>query len=404
MSSGGTGQEFGIYSGYATGTDADHNFDLPNVPLQRALTAAAEPLSAPPFPGATQIVVEEATTNQVTNPRPASATGWAANATGNTIAYASDDDGGHIVVTVDGSTASQGIKSNGNNLYPAAQGETWTFSCEIDGPGGQLDALIIQIVERSGATGATFVTSSVSEVIRPGEKTRFSHTRVLTDPTTTFVQVQVRRTGAPRSSHFNIRRMQFEKKAYATTYVDGDQGAGYAWTGTANASTSTRVAATVTTEGAHRINVQRGALYARFRFDSVLAGRYLLAVGTPGSDSFIGVRTAAGATLEAVFREGSAPETVVALGALTLGREQFVYLMWDGAAVAGALDRGGLVVGGRTPPPTFALAGVLGVGSLPNGTLWANARIGPVRASVPLSEGQRACWEGFSTMWTPPAA
>lgn len=48
-------------------------------------------------------------------------------------------------------------------------------------------------------------------------------------------------TASAQAITFQIKKMQAEAKAYATSYCDGSLGTGYSWSGTAHASTSTRV-------------------------------------------------------------------------------------------------------------------------------------------------------------------
>jgi hypothetical protein len=40
---------------------------------------------------------------------------------------------------------------------------------------------------------------------------------------------------------YYVDALQVEEKGYATTYCDGSLGVGYSWSGTAHASTSTRL-------------------------------------------------------------------------------------------------------------------------------------------------------------------
>ena len=46
--------------------------------------------------------------------------------------------------------------------------------------------------------------------------------------------------GSANTFDMHLDALQIEYKPYATPYADGDMGEGYAWTGTAHASTSTR--------------------------------------------------------------------------------------------------------------------------------------------------------------------
>lgn len=59
---------------------------------------------------------------------------------------------------------------------------------------------------------------------------------------------------------FYADALQLEEKAYATSYADGSLGVGYAWTGAANASASTRAGGNFTTQGFSNFEREAGTL------------------------------------------------------------------------------------------------------------------------------------------------
>lgn len=64
--------------------------------------------------------------------------------------------------------------------------------------------------------------------------------------TTEFAGIKVLNNNTDQGAFsFWVDGVQLEKNPVATSYIDGDQGTGFAWTGTAHASTSTRAADTV---------------------------------------------------------------------------------------------------------------------------------------------------------------
>jgi hypothetical protein len=70
-----------------------------------------------------------------------------------------------------------------------------------------------------------------------GNWVRITQTFTITSAGTFFINAM---GGANQVGSIFIDGLQMEQKPYATTYADGSLGQGYAWTGAANASTSTR--------------------------------------------------------------------------------------------------------------------------------------------------------------------
>ncbi len=103
----------------------------------------------------------------------------------------------------------------------------------------------------TGNVGGT-VSSSVAQLVFNGS----AQTTTYTDIGGGWWRLTYSGAGIASSQSFGVQvksgktiyvdGVQLEEKAYATTYTDGTMGTGYAWTGTANDSTSTRQAETLT--------------------------------------------------------------------------------------------------------------------------------------------------------------
>ena len=66
-----------------------------------------------------------------------------------------------------------------------------------------------------------------------------------------------------QAATFYVANAQIEDKAYATSYCDGSLGTGYAWSGTAHASSSTRTATVLSRTASSHVRLGGGALVAR---------------------------------------------------------------------------------------------------------------------------------------------
>lgn len=73
--------------------------------------------------------------------------------------------------------------------------------------------------------------------------------------------------------------VQAETKAYATTYADGSLGPGYSWSGTAHASASTRTYTSLTVPIGSRLDAFAGAVAVRARLHEGRTGEPVLQIG-----------------------------------------------------------------------------------------------------------------------------
>lgn len=185
------------------------------------------------------LVVDEATTNYITNPSfEVDTAGWTQlSGTLSKQAGAAKIGGfGGRLVTTANSQAIEGIFADG----VAAAGQTWTLSLWIKIADGK-EARVTLSGRDSGNGGLANLADTGNFTTR-GLWKRIVLTG--TAPASTAkLRVEIEgRTGGAQTIEFD--GFQLEQKSYATTYCDGSLGpdTDYAWSGTAHASTSTRSA------------------------------------------------------------------------------------------------------------------------------------------------------------------
>jgi len=179
--------------------------------------------------------------------------------------------------------------------------------------------------------------------------------------------------------------LQLEEKAYATSYCDGSIGTGYAWSGTAHASSSTRTKMTVTTDNANRINVTRGAYAIRAlrQLDVVVDYRPLdIGSGGAGTDR-IGAGISGGTDRFRIVtrsNSGSVLNTEAASPAIAVNTWYALFAEWSGTAVGAAVGTNVPTAGSRD-----AIQGTLNsgttdffIGSAISSAEQINGYIGPV--------------------------
>ena len=162
--------------------------------------------------------------------------------------------GGYCDITQDALAAYVGangvkatVKAGLTNIYALApdsvvnpvQGTTYTFSVYVkDGDTNSTFKLYIR--ETGGATGTEF--TATASVDFPAGWTRYSvtHTVIRNDRTDLDGYLYTNTAAEVAGKYCYLDAAQLEVSASATTYLDGSLGIGYAWTGTAHASTSWR--------------------------------------------------------------------------------------------------------------------------------------------------------------------
>lgn len=185
------------------------------------------------------VVVDEATTNVITNPSfEVDTAGWGAIGASTRTRDVTQKWVGDASLKIAVTAASQGTTSPSG---AAAAGQSWTAS------------LSRRFTAAGWAVRIEFLDSGMAQLLEvaadvllgngtANQWKRASFTGVA-PANTAFVRIRIYSTGADVKDLY-IDAVQLEQKDHATTYCDGSIGPGYAWTGTAHASTSTRTAGT----------------------------------------------------------------------------------------------------------------------------------------------------------------
>lgn len=186
-------------------------------------------------------LIEAAVTNYLPNPSiETNTTGWSGSSTRTRVTLPEYVGGWSLQSTA--ASPGQGIAATTSVTYqPAAvAGETWTLSFYYIGAvGGEQATAYLEGVLSPGGT----ITEDETLVITATTSWQRAVLPItLAGGTTANIKYRVLHTAAT-TIYFD--GLQLEKKPTATSYIDGAQGTGYAWTGSAHASTSTRAVTTV---------------------------------------------------------------------------------------------------------------------------------------------------------------
>lgn len=200
---------------------------------QKATLSGAFHQEAGYWLGTKGLVIEEATTNRVTNPSfETNTTDWAA--AGSAIARVSTCNriGGYSlrVITNNGAAfegAEHVVTAN------TAAGTEYTFSAYVRGSG------TMRVSCWDDVTG--YQHGSIVTLTDTWQRA----TLTATFGVGSTVRALEIRTNVQQNITFYIDAVQVEQQDCATSYCDGSLGTGYAWTGAAHASTSTRTATDV---------------------------------------------------------------------------------------------------------------------------------------------------------------
>lgn len=182
------------------------------------------------------LVVEEATTNIITNPSfETNTTGWSSS-WGDTVTQSTDQARYGVYslkIDGDGATAGTGVRYDAS----VSAATTYTFSAWIYVP-SDFDGGDPELRCYDGAGFGSLLASSSTIT----ERDRWVRRDVTATPTLTTLRVIIFSPTGAANNAFYADGAQIEAKGYATTYCDGSLGNGYSWSGTAHASTSTRTA------------------------------------------------------------------------------------------------------------------------------------------------------------------
>lgn len=207
-----------------------------------AASTATAPFRYPRVKFGPGLLVEEGTTNLVTNPTAEiDAAGYAvinAQATVARSTLRAFAGAASILVTRTNNTGDTVVGYDLAGLTAGTYTSQWRVFVGTAGTKVQMTA---------GPAGGA-ATSSTATATPGAGWVLLTVTTTLTAGQTLEIRFQQTATAggpAPVGSAFSLDAGQTEQKAYATSYCDGTLGSGYAWTGTPHASTSTRAAAQV---------------------------------------------------------------------------------------------------------------------------------------------------------------
>ena len=181
---------------------------------------------------------------------------------------------------------------------------------------------------------------------------------------------------------FRVDGVQLEARGYASSTLDGSLGSGYAWTGTAHASTSTRAAS--------RVRAPSWALDARRGAAAVWARPAWGSGGAPAAPRPLRVAPSANEVLELRFDDGTgrwrfdsthggATDSVSsAVDSFPGGVSKVVVASWDEGSIAISVDGGMPVTAARAAGVPVLGATTVDLGSLDGSSGHLDGVIGPV--------------------------
>lgn len=195
-------------------------------------TSDSGKISTQNYAGHQGIFFEEATTNLMINPSfETGVTGWSGVST---------------TRTQDSTTAKFGTSSMkiiGDNVdtsarafltFTASTQTTYSLSAWVKTDSGTATGVKLSLLETSG----TSTNGSLLNIGTDWQKVTLTAT-TSSSFLNAYFAIYIQNSGA-LSKTIYIDGVQVEQKSFPTTYTDGSLGTGYAWTGTAHASTSTR--------------------------------------------------------------------------------------------------------------------------------------------------------------------
>ena len=298
------------------------------------------------------LFIDEATTNLVTNPSfETNTTGWAAQGSFTIVQSSVRGYAGtkslRVVATstTDGGTVFSLAVTNGTTY--TVQAMVWIETLK--------SGSVVQLLNTLGV-GLTSVTGFNVSTSTTGRWVRLvgSYTATSTGTVNFYVHSS---GGVAVGDAWTVDAVQVEAKAYPTSYCDGSLGSGYAWTGTAHASTSTRAAGAVawsTTASPGGVTL---AAWCRVGSNGSTPKATALAALTGASNRLmlrIGIGTTSGAS---AYNGTSVAQPTPASTSATAGDLVFVAATWDGTTVTSYVALNGSVVSSATAALTPAASG-----------------------------------------------
>lgn len=289
--------------------------------------------------------VEEGTTNLVTNPSfEVNTTGWVValpNRTASRVTSHARSGSASLQVTHTAGTGSQGAVSGIQNITLTAVAHTW--SCYVYIPSSWTGGTIVLTTAGFVSASLPAVTEANMAITDQWQRLEYTFTP---DAGDLVGDVYVSATSWTINESVYIDCAQVEAKAYATSYCDGSLGDGYAWTGTAHASTSTRAASSASVDPTDRIDPASGAIAFRYkRLIDTGGEEVILTCGSVGSGTDyleIGVDANDDLYMEWNSDNAGAQRVTSTFGNIATNTEYLFYADWDGTTIRLSVDNGAL--------------------------------------------------------------
>lgn len=219
--------------------------------------------------------VAEAGTNLVPNPRAVeTGTAWGLNVTNVARSYLTGETiqhpAGLTLATAARSTVtatpSSGTRIGLTFADTSAAGTVVTGQMLVRGGAGTIGKQFrLRAYELGGTGGTVYTDGPLVTLTADWQLLTVSRTTTNADHTQLGLYLWDAGASGVAGEIVDATAAMMEKKSYVTPYFDGTLGSGYAWSGTANASTSTRAAGYVYTTIAGRAAIEQGSLLMRYR-------------------------------------------------------------------------------------------------------------------------------------------
>ncbi|MEZ4501746.1 MAG: carbohydrate binding domain-containing protein [Dehalococcoidia bacterium] len=321
--------------------------------------------------------VEPAGTNLVTNPSFETGTAGWASFNGASIAQDGGDarfGSSSLLVTTPGSVGDEGATQSA--LIAVSPSTTYTCSMWFAGASGN-----VHINLNAYTGGGAYVTTHFGpSTALTGAWQRIAFT-FTTGATTGQVDLYALTFGAQAMS-FRVDGVQLEVGAYASSTIDGSLGSGYAWTGTAHASSSTRAASRVRA-ASWALDARRGAVAAWVR-PAWGSG------GAPAAPRLLRVAPSANEALDLLFdhatgrwrfdsTHGGVTDSVAsAVDSFSGGASKVVVASWAATRIGISVDGGAPVTAARAAGVPVLGATPIDFGSIDGASGHLDGVIGPI--------------------------
>jgi len=218
-------------------------------------------------------------------------------------------------------------------------GQTWTVSSFVWAATGVTVAAAAYARYTDASEG---VVGSAQNIAGNDDWQRAIRTVAL-DGAKTIDSIRIRLT-ANNGQTFWVDDFQAERnKSYATSPANGSLGTGYAWTGTAHASTSTRAESSAYVDPTDRIDPVSGAIALRYkRLIDTGNYEYILYCGTgnAGEDYFDLFVHSTGKLGMSWQSDGGTFFEFISDFSVDVGVVHFIYVDWDGTTIRCSVDNG----------------------------------------------------------------